>query len=216
LLIIAVIISGIIGAISYRLNDYSFVLTTAFSGAFLASLGVYGIAEGKSVADLLGMFLWFGLDDFAPILIGTIVLGIIGCTVQWRRIGKSSSSNNKPKQNVTPVYNHYPNSESVATEKQDDIILPSTVLPTKQSPNFCVKCGAHLSVEATFCTACGLRIFESSAEKEVDGIRLPSFLPIQQALSFCTKCGAQLEAETTFCTACGSRVFESSIVQSHE
>lgn len=88
----AFIISGIIGlivaAICYKYYDYSFIIITALSGGFVASLGGFCLIESSDLEDLMAVLLWYGPEEMNPILIGMIVLGIVGFIVQLRQFKK--------------------------------------------------------------------------------------------------------------------------------
>lgn len=94
LIIIAAVIALIVSAISIKIYDYSFIIMTAFSGAFTASIGGCGIIYDADTADVL-MELLFGDEVTGFILIATLILGVLGCVVQWRRLkGKSVANTN--------------------------------------------------------------------------------------------------------------------------
>lgn len=69
LILIAAVIALIVSAISIKIYDYSFIIMTAFSGAFTASIGGCGIAYDADTSDVL-MELLFG-DE------------VTGCCRQW-------------------------------------------------------------------------------------------------------------------------------------
>ena len=94
LIIIAAVIALIVSAISIKIYDYSFIIMTAFSGAFTASIGGCGIIYDADTTDVL-MELLFGDEVTGFILIATLILGVLGCVVQWRRLkGKSVANTN--------------------------------------------------------------------------------------------------------------------------
>ena len=94
LILIAAVIALIVSAISIKIYDYSFIIMTAFSGAFTASIGGCGIMYDADTADVL-MELLFGDEVTGTILIGTLILGVLGCVVQWKRLtGKKIASGN--------------------------------------------------------------------------------------------------------------------------
>lgn len=86
ILAIAAIIALIIAGISIKFFDYSFIITSALIGAFIASVGGFGLIHDYDLEDILAEILWSGFDDLAPILIATIVLSVIGFCVQLRRL----------------------------------------------------------------------------------------------------------------------------------
>lgn len=89
---VAFIISGIAGlivaAVCYKYYDYSFIIITALSGGFVASLGGFCLIENGSLDELMAYMLWYGPEEMSPILIGTVVLGIIGFFAQLQRLKK--------------------------------------------------------------------------------------------------------------------------------
>lgn len=94
LIIIAAVIALIVSAISIKIYDYSFIIMTAFSGAFTASIGGCGIFYDADTADVL-MELLFGDEVTSFIVIVTLILGVLGCIVQWKRLtGKKTASQN--------------------------------------------------------------------------------------------------------------------------
>lgn len=94
LIIIAAVIALIVSIISVKIYNYSFIIMTAFSGAFIASIGGCGIIYNADASRVF-LNLMFGDDVAGFVLIGTLVLGVLGCIVQWRRLtGKTVASEN--------------------------------------------------------------------------------------------------------------------------
>ena len=85
-LFIAAIIGIVVAIISYRFYDYSFIIITALSGAFVASIGGLGLIKQYDAEEMIMRFLWYGFDDAGTILIATIILGIVGFLVQLHRL----------------------------------------------------------------------------------------------------------------------------------
>ncbi len=107
LITIATAIALIISIITVKIYDYSFIIITAFSGAFIASVGGCGIVHDEDASDVL-LALMFGDEVTGFILIGTMILGILGCIVQWRRLkGRAANGANANGENTsdssTPV-----------------------------------------------------------------------------------------------------------------
>ena len=107
LITIATAIALIISIITVKIYDYSFIIITAFSGAFIASVGGCGIVYDEDASDVL-LALMFGDEVTGFILIGTMVLGVLGCIVQWRRLkGRAANGANANGENTsdssTPV-----------------------------------------------------------------------------------------------------------------
>lgn len=85
---ISAVIGLVVAVICFKFCDYSFITITALSGGFVASIGGFCLMENAGIDELLVAFLWSGPDDMSPILIGTIVLGIIGFFVQLQKLKK--------------------------------------------------------------------------------------------------------------------------------
>lgn len=116
----------------YKIYDIAFMLETAFTGAFIASLGIYGLVEGANdVGDVV-----FGaiMDDavIAYILLSTVFLGITGFCVQWCRFKTIKEGK------ITEV-------------KRDDCI----------SEGWQCQCGKISSYEQQFCEECGKQHIQS-------------------------------------------------------
>ena len=107
LITIATAIALIISIITVKIYDYSFIIITAFSGAFIASVGGCGIVYDEDASDVL-LALMFGDEVTGFILSGTMVRGVLGCIVQWRRLkGRAANGANANGENTsdssTPV-----------------------------------------------------------------------------------------------------------------
>lgn len=85
-LLVLVILSAITSAIAYAHHNYSYIFVTAFSGALIASVGGYGLLTNNELSDVLyELILYGGAEVILPVIIGTIILGCIGCYVQVHR-----------------------------------------------------------------------------------------------------------------------------------
>lgn len=103
LIMIAAVIALIVSAISIKIYDYSFIIMTAFSGAFTASIGGCGIVYDADTADVL-MELLLGNEVTGFILIATLILGVLGCVAQWKRLAeKKVVSGNASTENSDTV-----------------------------------------------------------------------------------------------------------------
>ena len=84
MIFIVLLVASIVAYISYLYDRISFILTTAVTGAFLASVGVTGICYQSNPADMLMAFI-FGATEFLPmLLVCTLVLSVIGIQIQWK------------------------------------------------------------------------------------------------------------------------------------
>lgn len=79
-LLIVFVAAIVIAYIVYYYHKYSYVIMTAFLGAFLASLAAVGLFSGVSCLEVLFQMFMYG--GSIPALLGTILLGIAGCYVQ--------------------------------------------------------------------------------------------------------------------------------------
>ena len=87
-IIMAIVISLIPAGVSYYFYNWAFILNTAFTGGFIASLGGYGLFADID-SSVFGGIIFSGDSDFlAPILIGTVILGCIGTAVQFQKLNK--------------------------------------------------------------------------------------------------------------------------------
>lgn len=92
MIVIAAIIGVICAVITYTFHDYSYIIITALSGAFIASVGLLGVMKGYDVEDVLVSIMWYGTEELLPVLLGSIVLGIIGFFVQLHRLKNINTS----------------------------------------------------------------------------------------------------------------------------
>lgn len=95
ILLVVAIISGIISAIAYVYYNYSFILVTAFSGAYIASIGGFGLFTDNEFGDVMYELLLDGNEDvLGPVMLATLILGCFGCFVQMRRLKASDTTTN--------------------------------------------------------------------------------------------------------------------------
>lgn len=85
-ILIAVVSAFIVAAIALWIHDYAFILITAFSGAFIANLGGFGLLSGAEFSDMLSIVLRRNQEEAVVIWIGTLILGVLGCCVQAQRL----------------------------------------------------------------------------------------------------------------------------------
>ena len=88
---IALMAALFFGFITFKYYDISFILLTAYSGAFIASLGAFGLFEEMDMEDIFSSIMWSGFGEMTPILVGTLILGTVGVFVQLRRFGVINS-----------------------------------------------------------------------------------------------------------------------------
>lgn len=83
--IIAAIIATLISMFTIQIYDYSFILITAFTGAFIASIDLQGILNKSDVEETLTRLI-LGNESLGVIFLTTIILGIIGIYIQLARL----------------------------------------------------------------------------------------------------------------------------------
>jgi len=94
-LLIVSLLAALAGAgISFKFYDYSFIVSTAFTGGFIASLGGVPLFNDASLERLVSAFFWGSTQAFNQILIVTIILGIVGGIVQYQRLKNMSATKN--------------------------------------------------------------------------------------------------------------------------
>lgn len=92
IIIISVILAGCLAVAAYVYYNYAFILVTAFSGAYIASLGGVGlIADGDLSEVLYSLFLNGDSEVASIVMVSTIILGCIGCFVQMKRLKQTSN-----------------------------------------------------------------------------------------------------------------------------
>ena len=86
--IVIACLAGLVAAvISFFVYDYLFVIITAFSGSFVASVSGMCLIKKYDVDDVISEILWYGIDDVvAPIITSTVIIGILGMIVQLIRL----------------------------------------------------------------------------------------------------------------------------------
>lgn len=185
--VVALMVAVIAGWIACVFYVVSFMLETAFTGAFIASLGIYGLSESANdFGDLI-----FGAlrdDEMAVYLFfGTLILGIIGFCVQWRRFiaikeekaAKSDNSNWICECGAKNA-NDYQFCESCGKKR---IALARTVTAS----DWICECGNANTPDTIFCSEC---------EKKR--------IVIHQANStWLCSCGTTNEEDMAFCSECG-------------
>lgn len=95
LLLLAVgVASAVVGMIAYKFHDYAHMLVTAFSGAFIASVGGVGLLMNADAGDILtAVILWGNSEVTSYLLIGTFVVGCVGFAVQKNRFSGKNEEN---------------------------------------------------------------------------------------------------------------------------
>lgn len=120
ILIIAILIGLVVAGISVVICDYSFVLMTAISGAFIASIGGFGLIHDVSMSDIISHIIWYGFEDVQPIFVATFFLSIIGFIVQLLRLQKIHLSA-KTETNKTD------DTESISPSKSESSKMSSSI-----------------------------------------------------------------------------------------
>ena len=179
IIVIALFLAIISGSIGYKIYDIAYMLETAFTGAFIASLGVYGLSD--NAFDMVDLIFGAAINDvIGYIALGTIVLGIIGFCVQWRRFKSNKNAKLEEKER----------DQSNSTIEQGWIC----------------ECGKHNSKEHQFCENCG-RKKQMNKALQPDKTWQCKCGHINGAdLLYCTECGSnriQQEDLVNRCPICG-------------
>lgn len=114
--IVAAIISSLIGYIAYKVYEISYILLTAFSGALVANIGLYGVIHNVDFEETMFGFLYSSSDMYTEIILGTLVLGIIGFFVQRYRLRGTHDNNSNGNQGEET-----PPSEPIKDRQEDYI-----------------------------------------------------------------------------------------------
>lgn len=93
---LAAIVALMVAVLSIKYYDYSFIITSAVVGAFIASVNGYELMQGYDLEDLLTEIIWRSYDEQATILIATIILSVLGISVQLHRLKLVGSSTVEP------------------------------------------------------------------------------------------------------------------------
>ncbi len=181
---IALVVAFVVGYICCKIHDIAFMLETAFTGAFIASLGIYGLAEKpNSIANVL-----FGAimneEASGHIFLGTIVLGIIGFCVQRSRlkavkVSRQGAFFSEKWQCECGKLNPY---EYQFCENCGNQCNHTHDL----KKSWVCKCGAINAEEMQFCSECG----ESRLQQEY-------------SKWICSTCGTENEHDMLYCSECG-------------
>lgn len=127
IIIIAVLAAGVLAVAAFIYYNYAFILVTAFSGAYIASLGGLGLIEQSDLNEvLLDLFLHYGDDGAGKIIIvSTIILGCLGCFVQLKRLKKMNIRSGKTavSKPIKPLYERVINSEAVVDLYSEKLCL---------------------------------------------------------------------------------------------
>ena len=134
------------------------MLETAFTGAFIASLGIYGLTDGANdVGDVV-----FGavMDDevIGYILLGTVVLGIIGFCVQWGRfktIKEEKNLEDKKDTSTTDGWQCQCGKLNSFEHQFCEECGKQFIEPDFSQKSWNCKCGASNADEMLFCSECG-------------------------------------------------------------
>ncbi len=186
---IALIVAFISGFISYKIYDIAFMLETAFTGAFIASLGIYGLTDGANdVGDVV-----FGavMDDevIGYILLGTVVLGIIGFCVQWGRfktIKEEKNLEDKKDTSTTDGWQCQCGKLNSFEHQFCEECGKQFIEPDFSQKSWNCKCGASNAYEMLFCSECGANRLQQEYSKWI-----------------CSTCGTENEHDMLYCSECG-------------
>lgn len=101
ILVIILTAAFILAVYSYAYYRYAFILVSAYSGAYIASVGGTGLVLNEEFGDVLGACIT-GEDGsiVGIIIISTLILGYLGVYVQLQKFGQKNIVNNKIQKDV--------------------------------------------------------------------------------------------------------------------
>lgn len=101
ILVIILTAAFILAVYSYAYYRYAFILVSAYSGAYIASVGGTGLVLNEEFGDVLGACIT-GEDGsiVGIVIISTLILGCLGVYVQLQKFGQRNIVNNKIQKNV--------------------------------------------------------------------------------------------------------------------
>lgn len=108
---IAAIIATLIGMLSIHIYQYSFIVITAFTGAFVSSVSLQGIIRHTDVLEIIVELIWRG-TAIGSVIIMTLILGTVGICVQIIRFNSlDGNKDNGTRFNsiflsIAPFLNH--------------------------------------------------------------------------------------------------------------
>ena len=167
--IIAIIFGTAAAVIAYKYYDYAFMLLTAFTGAFIASIGFFGLLYDGDLEDVIEALLTDS-DTVPYIVIATLVLTVLGFLIQLRRfqyvnkkakaLGGDSSqagSTEVPGKEQAQPEIQVPESNTPVAEvvSAAEAAPADEAMPSADIPAFCGNCGKPVKPEDAFCRYCG-------------------------------------------------------------
>ena len=185
---IALFVAFIPGFISYKIYDIAFMLETAFTGAFIASLGICGLTEGAN--DVVDVVFDIVMDDelIGYILLGTVVLGVIGFCVQWGRfktIKEEKTTEVKNDECISEGWKCQCGKLNSSEHQFCEECGKQYIQPAAPQKSWNCKCGATNADEMLFCSECG----ENRLQQEYSKL--------------CSTCGTENEHDMIYCSECG-------------
>ena len=101
ILVIILTAAFILAVYSYAYYRYAFILVSAYSGAYIASVGGTGLVLNEEFGDVLGACIT-GEDGsiVGIVIISTLILGCLGVYVQLQKFGQRNIVNNKIQKDV--------------------------------------------------------------------------------------------------------------------
>lgn len=103
ILLMSLVVAAALAIAAYIYYKYAFILVTAFSGAYIASLGGVGLVTDNELSEILyELFLRGDSEVGTMIMVSTVVLGCLGCFVQMQGLKQTAASgaNNSGINNV--------------------------------------------------------------------------------------------------------------------
>ncbi|GHU48385.1 hypothetical protein FACS1894200_05340 [Spirochaetia bacterium] len=93
----AVVIALCAFGISIKFYDYSFIVSTALTGGFVAGLGFSAAINNDSLSNFVGRALWSGINSIGQVtgqvIVITLILAVVGSVFQFKKSGNTRQRN---------------------------------------------------------------------------------------------------------------------------
>ena len=172
---IAIILAIIAGIVSVILYDPLFIISTAFLGGILLSLGCVSMFRGTDFISLIGNIIWYGSGaGLNQVTIWTIIFSIAGTIVQFMLLKKLNIGD-------SDIYN----AKYYSSNKK------------------CRQCG-KIYTGSGICPNCSSSFYEETNQRADSDSVVPIVTPISGETWYCKKCGEKNALTSSSCKGCGA------------
>lgn len=91
-IVLALVAAFLMAALSYIYYKYAFIAITAFSGAYLASLGITALTDSQPVSDFIIELISGNSTEISLVYLLTIIIGCLGFLYQSRALESGKAS----------------------------------------------------------------------------------------------------------------------------